>query len=183
MASYAVILSVIFSLFVLSHARTLSNPDVSVTETTPLSIFSESDDKTTQLSFSTDKSDENNELSDTIAAVGIARPLVTPFDGRFRPINRHFPHPNGRGPFPHRCGHHHRHHHHGEHRVEVPYGKDAIGADDMRQIPYGDDMIGADGRPVRQRGFGFHGERHGHMEEEEEEGGVGRWFREILNRF
>lgn len=175
MAKYAVILSVIFSVFLLSQARIPSNlDDVPVAETITLSISSENDDKTTLLPI--------EEIKDTIAAVGVTRPLTMPFNGRFRPFSLRFPNPSVRRPFPHNCRHHHRHHHHGgEHGIQIPFGNDMI-RDDVRQIPYGDDMIGADGRRIPQNGFGFGGERHGDVKAEEE-GGFMRWFREMLNRF
>eukprot|EP00262_Sarcandra_glabra_P009451 TRINITY_DN23843_c0_g1_i1.p1 TRINITY_DN23843_c0_g1~~TRINITY_DN23843_c0_g1_i1.p1 ORF type:complete len:190 (-),score=6.96 TRINITY_DN23843_c0_g1_i1:139-708(-) len=189
MAKLAVIYSVIFSLFLLSHARIpLYQLHDSVTDQNPITASSEDEPKTT-LALPSEKGD-----IDTIAAVGIYRPI----DSSFRPINRHFHHLHVKRPFgfriPHRCRHHGRFR--GPHFTlrEVPYGDDMVlfpgRASGVSQIPGREfrfpierhgfpikgDLSRDEGRTVEQRHVDF-------QEEKKEEGGFMKWVRELKNRF
>ncbi|XP_058100349.1 uncharacterized protein LOC131245126 [Magnolia sinica] len=200
MARIAVTICVIFSIFLLAHARNPSNlPERSVSQTFPISVVTEDDAETLTLPTEKPESDaipaeksESDTLpmekpeSDTVSVSSISLPTMASFDVRFRTINRHFPHPHGKRPFLFRFPHRHRclHHPHirGPH-VRIPYGNDMILAQGfgggVRQIPAGVARFPGVGADYRRP-------RHMHVKEEEdrnEKGGFVKWFREIANRF
>ncbi|PIA34609.1 hypothetical protein AQUCO_03700119v1 [Aquilegia coerulea] len=142
-------LTVIFTFFILSHARIpLTQPSNLVAEYKPSTTSSEIDNtnnkeeflQTIRLPSERTEEPEPDTITvsvtdlpetdtNTITAIGIGRPLTITYDVSFRPINPHVHHLHMKQHpfsyrFPHRCRHH---------------GKKIVGG--PREISYGNDMI------------------------------------------
>ncbi|OVA11442.1 hypothetical protein BVC80_9001g16 [Macleaya cordata] len=164
MATIAVKLAFIFSLFIISQARSPFNlPANEFQPSIITSSESDTDNKEDATTLQTirlpsEKSSESDDSpTTTVTTIGVDQPIKITYDISFRPINRHFHHHNmhAKGPFlfrlPHRCRHHH---HHGRPMVEKQFTG-------RQEISYGNDMLMSDKTTFDPMFHGDVGEYHG----------------------